>query len=82
MPLNQSAKFFASETLSVMEAAPEKAWGELAIEGDNADRESARRRLARTITALAAVGETDPTKLQTFALHAYRAQRVEPSAQT
>jgi hypothetical protein len=82
MPLNQSAKFFAPETLRVMETALENAWGELTIEGDITDTDAARWRLARTITALAAVGETDPTKLQAFALHSYRAQCVAPSAQS
>ena len=34
----------------------------------------ARRKLATTIVALAAIGETDPEKLKKFALHATRAK--------
>jgi hypothetical protein len=44
-------------------------WQELKKDGP-ADAVSARRKLARTIVALAAVGETDPMKLKRFALHA------------
>jgi hypothetical protein len=38
-----------------------------------ADAQSAKARLTTTIVALAAIGETDLTKLKTFALHAARA---------
>ena len=37
------------------------------------DEMMARRKLATTIVALAAIGETDPAKLKHFALHATRA---------
>ena len=75
MPLKQHAKFFAPETLTVMEMALERAWQELKRHRDVADVAAARRKLAKTIVALAAVGETNPTKLERIALHAYGSQR-------
>jgi hypothetical protein len=80
MPLKQHAKFFAPEILTLMEMALERAWQELKSHRDVADVEAARRRLARTIVALAAVGETNPTKLERIALHAYRSQRYPAGA--
>jgi hypothetical protein len=77
MPLKQFAKFFAPETLTVMEHALERACRELTSDGDGAVAALARRDLAKTIVALAAVGETDLAKLEKFALQAYRsAQKV------
>ena len=76
MPLKQHAKFFAPETLTLMEMALERAWQKLKSHRDVADVEATRRKLARTIVALAAVGETNPTKLEQIALLAYRGFRV------
>jgi len=72
MPLNEIPKFFNPETRSLIDSALEQAFQELEKDG-LADGALARRRLARTIVALAAVGETDPSKLKSFALHAARA---------
>jgi hypothetical protein len=47
-------------------------WLELRKDNPN-DVVMARRKLATTIVALAAIGETDPAKLKHFALHAARA---------
>ena len=76
MPLKQHAKFFAPETLTLMEMALERAWQKLKNHRDVAGVEATRRKLARTIVALAAVGETNPTKLEQIALLAYRGFRV------
>jgi hypothetical protein len=72
MPLNELPKFFGPETLTLMETALEKAWQELRNDRDIADANSARGNLAKTITALASVGETTVTKLEQFALQASR----------
>jgi hypothetical protein len=73
MPLKEHAKFFEPRMLTVMETALEKAWYELRSQHDITDAsEATRRRLARTIVALAAVGEADPHKLEKSALRAYR----------
>jgi hypothetical protein len=71
MPLNEIPKFFHPETRSLIDTALEQAWQELKKDGP-ANAVLARRKLARTIVALAAVGETDPMKLQRFALDATR----------
>jgi len=42
-------------------------------EGCLSDTASVREKLATTIVALAAIGETDPIKLKNLALHATRA---------
>jgi hypothetical protein len=73
MPLNELPKIFGPDTLALMETALENAWQERKNDGGVADATSARRTLAKTIIALAAVGETDLTKLKKFALHASRA---------
>jgi len=73
MALNELPKFFGPDTLALMETALENAWRERKNDGGVADATSARRTLAKTIIALAAVGETDLTKLEKFALHASRA---------
>jgi hypothetical protein len=51
----------------------EQAWLELREQSPD-DEVMARRKLATTIVALAAIGETDPEKLKKFALHATRAK--------
>ena len=73
MPLNELPKYFGPDTLALMETALENAWRERKNDGGVADATSARRTLAKAIIALAAVGETDLTKLEKFALHASRA---------
>jgi hypothetical protein len=71
MPLNELPEFFSPETRRLVDAALEQAWHELDKDGV-AEPGAARRQLARTIVALASVGETDPRKLKWFALHATR----------
>ncbi len=44
-------------------------------QGDLAGSDPARRKMAGTIVALAAVGETDPVKLRRFALNAVKGLR-------
>ncbi len=72
MPLNEIPEFFHPEIRQLIDFALEDAWQELRNDG-LADTASVRGRLATTIVALAAVGETDPIKLKNFALHATRA---------
>jgi len=72
MPLNEIPKFFSAETRGLIDSALEQAWQELKKDGPG-DAALARRTLARTIVALASVGETDPAKLKWFALRATRA---------
>jgi hypothetical protein len=83
MPLNEIPKFFHPEIRHLIDFAMEDAWQELRKEG-LADAASVRGKLATTIVALAAIGETDPTKLKRFALHAARGalsrERSERSA--
>lgn len=75
MPLNEIPTFFHPEIRSLIDSALEQAWQELRKE--NPDEEvMARRKLATTIVALAAIGETDPAKLKKIALHATRAARL------
>jgi hypothetical protein len=71
MPLNEIPKFFHPEIRDLIDFALEDAWRELRNE-DLADAASVRGKLATTIVALAAIGETDPVKLKRFALHAAR----------
>jgi hypothetical protein len=73
MPLSIIPQMFDRETLTLMDTALEQAWQELRNDDGVADAEKARRKLARTIIALASVGETDLAKLKNFALHASRA---------
>jgi hypothetical protein len=55
-----------------MEAALDNACEQLMRENHIADVDRVKRKLARTIVALAAVGETNPTKWERMALQAYR----------
>jgi hypothetical protein len=75
MPLNEIPTFFHPEIRSLIDSALEQAWLELRKD-DPDDEVMARRKLATTIVALAAIGETDPAKLKKFALHATRAARL------
>ena len=72
MPLNEIPAFFHPEIRSLIDFALEQAWLELRKDNPN-DEVMARRKLATTIVALAAIGETDPAKLKHFALNATRA---------
>lgn len=74
MRLEELPKIYAPETLSLMGNALEQAWQELKSRGEF-DEERAKRRLTRTIVALASVGETDSRKLKAFALNATSARR-------
>jgi hypothetical protein len=80
MPLNEISKHFSPETRSLIEGALDDAWRELSKD-PCIDPTLARRKLRRTIVALAAVGETDPRKLKWFAIHAWRgAMQAEQAA--
>ena len=72
MPRNKIPEYFHPEIRHLIDFALEDAWHELRNDG-LADTASVRGRLATTIVALAAIGETDPIKLKNFALHATRA---------
>jgi hypothetical protein len=74
MPLNEIPRYFSSETRRLIDSALEQAWRELKNDAP-ADPCLARRKPAGTIVALASVGETDPAKLKSFALHAARGAR-------
>lgn len=65
-------QFFHPEIRHLIQSALEEAWLELKDE-QLADAESVKERLATTIVALAAIGETNTAKLKHFALHAARA---------
>jgi hypothetical protein len=69
---NKIPEFFHPEIRHLITLALEDAWQELKNE-ELADAESVRARLATTIVALAAIGETNSAKLKNFALHAARA---------
>jgi len=73
MPLNEIPTFFHPEIRRLIDSALEQAWLELREECPD-DEVMARRKLATTIVALAAIGETDAEKLKKFALHATRAK--------
>jgi hypothetical protein len=72
MPLNEIPKYLSPDTRRLVDAVLEEAWREL-NEGDLFDAHRDRMKLAKTIVALACVGETDTAKLKRFALHALRA---------
>jgi hypothetical protein len=71
MPLNEIPKYLSPETRRLVDAVLGDVWRELNKDG-LIDAVPARMKLATTIVALASVGETDPTKLKWFALHAAR----------
>jgi hypothetical protein len=52
-----------------LKLALDEAWHELS-KGTRVEATSTKRKLVRTIAALAAVGETDLMKLKSFAIHA------------
>jgi hypothetical protein len=74
-------KHFSAETRSVIETALEEAWQELS-KGTRVEATPTKRRLVRTMVALAAVGETDLKKLKWFAIHAWRGSLQAEQAMT
>jgi hypothetical protein len=72
MPRNKIPEFFHPEIRRLIELSLEDAWEELKNE-KLADAQSVRTRLVTTMVALAAIGETDSSKLKNFALEAARA---------
>ena len=72
MPRNKIPEFFHPEIRRLIELSLEDAWEELKNE-KLADAQSVRTRLVTTMVALAAIGETDLSKLKNFALEAARA---------
>ena len=71
MPLNEIPEYFHPEIRHLIDFALEDAWQQLRKDGV-ADTALGREKLATTIVALAAIGETDPIKLKNLALHATR----------
>jgi len=81
MPRNRIPAFFHPEIRRLIERSLEDAWQELKNqELELEDGQSVRARLATTIVALAAVGETDSSKLKRIALDAVRATYGSHSA--
>ena len=74
-------KYFNAETRSMIEAALDEAWHELS-KGTRVEATSTKRRLVRTMVALAAVGETDLMKLKSFTIHAWRGSLQAEKAMT
>jgi hypothetical protein len=72
MPRNKIPEFFHPEIRRLIELSLEDAWEELKNE-KLADAQSVRTRLVTTMVTLAAIGETDSSKLKNFALEAARA---------
>ena len=72
MPRNKIPEFFHPEIRRLIELSLEDAWEELKNE-KLADAQSVRTKLVTTMVALAAIGETDSSKLKNFALEAARA---------
>ena len=72
MPRNKIPEFFHPEIRRLIELSLEDAWEELKNE-KLADAQSVRTRLVTTMVTLAAIGETDSSKLKNFAVEAARA---------
>ena len=72
MPRNKIPEFFHPEIRRLIELSLEDAWEELKNE-KLADAQSVRTRLVTTMVALAAIGETNSSKLKNFAVEAARA---------
>ena len=72
MPRNKIPEFFHPEIRRLIELSLEDAWEELKNE-KLADAQSVRTKLVTTMVTLAAIGETDSSKLKNFALEAARA---------
>ncbi len=69
---NRIPQFFHPEIRQLIHSALDEAWQELKDE-QLADAKSVKERLATTIVALAAIGETNRAKLKNVAVHAARA---------
>jgi hypothetical protein len=74
MPTDEIPRYFHPEIRHLIAFALEDAWQELKKE-EPVDASSVKKRLATTMVALAAIGETDPLKLKRFALHAAKETR-------
>lgn len=74
-------KHFNAATRDVIETALEDAWQELS-KGTRLEATRTKRRLVRTMVALAAVGETDRNKLKSFAMNAWRGSLQHEQAMT
>jgi hypothetical protein len=72
MPRNAIPEFFHPEIRRLIKRSLEDAWQELKNE-KLADAQLVRARLVTTMVALAAIGETDSSKLKNFAMDAARA---------
>lgn len=82
VPLNEIPKYLNPDMRKLVETALEDAWRELTglapsneAQEDFVSTDPARRKMAGTIVALTAVGETDPAKLRHFALNAVKGMR-------
>jgi len=82
VPLNEIPKYLNPDMRKLVETALEDAWRELTGAAPSsktgeafASADPARRKMAGTIVALTAVGETDPAKLRHFALNAVKGLR-------
>jgi hypothetical protein len=80
MPLNEIPEYFHPEIRHLIDFALEDAWQELRKDGV-ADTALGREKLATTIVALAAIGETDPIKLKHATRAAYRPRRRSAARQ-
>jgi hypothetical protein len=74
MPPNEIPTYLSPKTRRLIDSTLEQAWLELKNDAP-ADAARERRKLAGTIVALISVGESEPTKLVRFALHAARGGR-------
>ena len=72
MPRTKIPEFFHPGIRRLIELSLEDVWQELKNE-KLADAQSVRMRLVTTMVALAAIGETDSSKLKSFAVDAARA---------
>jgi len=74
-------KHFNAATRSLIETALEEAWQELS-KGTRVEATPIKKRLVRTMVALASVGETDLKKLKGFAINAWRGSLQAEQAMT
>jgi hypothetical protein len=82
VPLNEIPKYLNPDMRKLVETALEDAWRELSGDAPSSEAQAdfgsidpVRRKIAGTIVALTAVGETDPAKLRYFALNAVKGLR-------
>lgn len=69
-PFNNYRDNFDPETLAILEAAFNEAWGVLTTSGGTFDQEATRNALADLIMSFASEGETNPKRLKELALSA------------